>query len=158
MRVLAECAATAAHWTPEMYACIFDPQALIRLVLALEEEKTLVGFLVAQCAGPEWELENIVVAERLRRQGCGKRLLEDLLRRAGAAGAEGVFLEVRESNWPARQLYRSAGFVESGRKRGYYQNPDEDGIVSSWRRENQHSNAQAVDSASDAKIEAEQGV
>jgi len=40
-----------------------------------------------------------------------------------------VYLEVRDSNARARGLYRSRGFEEVGRRRGYYQHPVEDAIV-----------------------------
>jgi [ribosomal protein S18]-alanine N-acetyltransferase len=33
-----------------------------------------------------------------------------------------IFLEVRVSNAAAIALYRASGFVEIGRRRGYYQN------------------------------------
>ena len=47
----------------------------------------------------------------------------------GSRGIEAVYLEVRDSNQRARQLYRSRGFEEVGRRRGYYRRPVEDAIV-----------------------------
>ena len=46
-----------------------------------------------------------------------------------ARGIEAVYLEVRDSNQRARRLYRSRGFEEVGRRRGYYRRPVEDAIV-----------------------------
>jgi len=40
-----------------------------------------------------------------------------------------VFLEVRESNQPARAFYLRQGFEESGRRKFYYANPQEDAIL-----------------------------
>jgi ribosomal-protein-alanine N-acetyltransferase len=40
-----------------------------------------------------------------------------------------IFLEVRESNQTARKFYESIGFQEIGRRRDYYKNPVESGIV-----------------------------
>ena len=48
---------------------------------------------------------------------------------ARARGAKAVFLEVRESNQAARALYEKWAFLESGRRRRYYQEPDEDAIL-----------------------------
>ena len=40
-----------------------------------------------------------------------------------------VFLEVRESNDPAKRLYERAGFETVGRRTGYYAHPVEDALV-----------------------------
>ena len=48
---------------------------------------------------------------------------------AAERGAQQVYLDVRESNWPARRLYASRGFVEIGRRRRYYRRPAEDALV-----------------------------
>jgi len=59
----------------------------------------------------------------------GTRLLGEFLDRAKVAGAEMVFLEVRESNHAARALYEKWAFVQSGRRKGYYCVPEEDAIT-----------------------------
>ena len=40
-----------------------------------------------------------------------------------------ALLEVRESNQPAIELYRSLGFVAVGTRRNYYSQPQEDALV-----------------------------
>ena len=77
----------------------------------------------------EWEIENIAIAGSARRRGLGTRLLGELLDLARAKGAEAVFLEVRESNRVARALYEKWAFLESGRRRRYYKDPEEDAIL-----------------------------
>ncbi len=72
----------------------------------------------------EREILNIAVGERFRRKGVGWQLLQHELKH----GAN-VYLEVRESNIAAIQLYQKAGFIEAGRRREYYQNPLESAIV-----------------------------
>ena len=42
---------------------------------------------------------------------------------------ESVFLEVRESNVPARNLYHSYGFSEIGERKNYYRDPIENAII-----------------------------
>jgi len=135
---------TAAHWTEGQYlsalpAC--GAALTSRLVLIVDEEEqalvgacsrrksTLAGFLVARHQGPEWELENVVVAAASRRKGLGTRLLEEFLGRAQAAGSEYVFLEVRGSNQSARAFYERWGFEETGRRKGYYTRPAEDAVL-----------------------------
>ena len=127
MKALAAHAVTAAQWSDEHYRALFaaGPE---RVALVIEEE-AVVGFVVARVAGGEWELENIAVAGAARRRGLGTRLLGELLDRARARGAQAVFLEVRESNQAARALYEKWAFVESGRRRRYYRDPEEDAVV-----------------------------
>jgi ribosomal-protein-alanine N-acetyltransferase len=89
----------------------------------------LLGFLVARHVSDEWELENIVVAAHARRKGIGAALMKSLLDHARRTAGKQVLLEVRESNQAARKLYEAAGFRESGRRKLYYSNPDEDAIL-----------------------------
>lgn len=120
--------ATAAHWSRPQYEAIFQPSAPSRLCLIAENDG-LQGFLVAQAAGLEWELENIVVAPSARRQGLGTQLLRRLLEAARQRHAGAVLLEVRASNVAARALYGSCGFIEMGVRPRYYQQPQEDAVI-----------------------------
>lgn len=98
------------------------------MTIVIEEDYPR-GFLVARDLGPEWEIENIVVASSTQRRGLGTRLVQELLDRVQTQGAQAVFLEVRESNLAARGLYFKLGFVESGRRKSYYGNPQEDAVL-----------------------------
>ena len=119
---------TAAHWSHPQYEAIFQPNVPPRLCLVVGN-RPVKAFLVAQTAGPEWELENIVVARAARRQGLGRELLRELLWQARQQHALAVVLEVRASNVAARALYQACGFVEAGTRSHYYQNPQEDAIM-----------------------------
>ncbi|WP_313577184.1 GNAT family N-acetyltransferase, partial [Brevundimonas sp.] len=66
----------------------------------------------------------LAVRPTARRAGLGVRLVEAAVVRAAALGAERMFLEVAESNAAARALYARSGFVEMGRRRGYYSHAD----------------------------------
>jgi ribosomal-protein-alanine N-acetyltransferase len=129
LMVLERQAATAAHWSQEQYAQVFRAGAPRRLVLVIEEQSEIRGFLAARGMGEEWEIENVVVAGMAQRRGLGTRLLEEFLSRTRAEGGTSVFLEARESNAAARALYARLAFVESGRRRAYYRDPEEDAIV-----------------------------
>jgi ribosomal-protein-alanine acetyltransferase len=122
---------TAAHWSEAEYPRMFGPGALPRVVL-VAEDGTVFGFLVASSVGSEWEIENVAVAWDRRGRGIGLQLVEALLRRALAAGAEQIHLEVRATNRPARSLYERAGFHESGRRPGYYKGPGDDAVLYRW--------------------------
>ena len=78
------------------------------------------GFALAQTAGPEAELLTLAVDPGARRQGIGRALVEALAALLAAEGVEELFLEVAETNAPARALYEAAGFAPRGLRRGYY--------------------------------------
>jgi ribosomal-protein-alanine N-acetyltransferase len=129
MMVLEKHAATAAHWSAEQYRTAFSSEAPSRVVLIIEEDAVVRGFITGRGLDEEWEIENIAVAEPARRRGLGTRLLGEFLGLARSGGTQAVFLEVRESNLGARRLYEKWAFVESGRRRSYYREPEEDAIV-----------------------------
>jgi ribosomal-protein-alanine N-acetyltransferase len=129
---LAEASETAAHWSAPQYEAIFTSDSPPRRLLVAVEggaRAVIIGFAVAHCIGDEWEVENIVVAAHCRRQGIAQQLMQLLTSRARFARATSIFLEVRESNLPARQLYAMLGFTECARRAGYYTNPLEDALV-----------------------------
>jgi ribosomal-protein-alanine N-acetyltransferase len=108
----------ASQWEPASYL-------ELRCMLA-EEQNSIVGFLVVRQTAPdEYEILNLAVDPSARRRGVARQLLQNEL-----AEHHGVwFLEVRESNFEAVQLYESLGFRRIGRRSGYYQNPPEPGLV-----------------------------
>ena len=128
MQSLEEQAETAAHWSDDIYRSLFVQGSVQRIVLIADHNGSTPAFLVARVVGDEWEIENIVVAERLRRRGIASALIQDLLRRALAERANQIVLEVRQSNASARQFYAKIGFVECGRRARYYQDPEEDAL------------------------------
>jgi ribosomal-protein-alanine N-acetyltransferase len=121
--------ATAAQWSREQFEQVFGEDPPRRVALVIEEAVGVEGFLVAHEVAGEWEIENIAIAGAARRRGLGTRLLGAFLDQTQAQQATAVFLEVRESNHAARLLYEKWAFVESGRRPGYYTQPQEDAIV-----------------------------
>jgi [ribosomal protein S18]-alanine N-acetyltransferase len=119
--------ASAAHWSDHDYQRLFDPEPH-RLALVIEES-SLQGFLIARQIGPEWEIENIAVADTAQRRGLGSMLLAHFLGLIRQQQAESVFLEVRTSNAAARALYQKHGFAEAGQRPRYYDHPAEDAVL-----------------------------
>ena len=86
----------------------------------------IAGFVVSRTVGDqEREILNVAVRPDLRRL----RIATELLRAEMARWPGAHFLEVRESNTGARQLYEGLGFEPVGSRPGYYENPPEAGIV-----------------------------
>lgn len=90
------------------------------VVAAAEDD----GFILIRVVADEAEILTLAVRPTARRAGLGARLVEAATVRAAALGAERMFLEVAESNAAARALYARSGFVEMGRRRGYYAHTD----------------------------------
>lgn len=82
------------------------------------------GFILMRAVADEAEILTLAVRPSARRGGLGGRLVGEGVLAAAARGAARVFLEVAEDNEPARALYAKAGFVEAGRRPGYYAAPD----------------------------------
>ncbi len=128
---------TAAHWSAQQWVDLFDPQAPPRLILVAVRAGVLpkvCGFLVALHPpagreGGDCELENVAVAEAMRRHGIGRRLLQALAEDARAHHAARLLLEVRRSNQAAIALYLSEGFRLLAARRGYYHDPIEDALI-----------------------------
>jgi ribosomal-protein-alanine N-acetyltransferase len=94
----------------------------------------LVGYCIAMSGVGEMHLLNITIAPAARRRGHARRLLAELVRHCRAREATRLWLEVRESNDDAREVYRRLGFAQAGRRKGYYPAPEgrrEDAIVMS---------------------------
>lgn len=118
----------AAHWNRATYEAALA-SASSRTILVAESNGRISSFVVAHILGSEWEIENVVVADGAQRSGLGTELLRALLVEAHQHGTDAIYLEVRESNTAARGLYMKAGFSESGRRKSYYRNPEEDAIL-----------------------------
>lgn len=128
IRALEKGADTAAHWSDEIYHNLFAPGGLRRILLVADNNNSISGFVVATAVGDEWEIENIAVERHLRRRGVASALIQNLVERAHAEGAHQIWLEVRQSNTPAREFYTKLGFIQIGRRVSYYQHPEEDAV------------------------------
>ncbi len=105
-----------------------------RVTVAVNGAGRVVGYCVMLFVLDEGEIANIAVSPAHRRRGVAQGLLDDALAAAASMGVRAMFLEVRVSNEPARQLYESRGFTLVGRRRAYYREPVEDALVLRWER------------------------
>lgn len=87
----------------------------------------LVGWFIVD----ELHVATIATHPEFRGKGIGREILLHALIAAKEEGAIKSFLEVREGNEVAQNMYRSFGFVEDGRRMGYYKDNGEDAILMS---------------------------
>lgn len=93
-----------------------------------------VAWLLGQRLHDELEIFDIVVAEAHRRQGLGRRLLQHVASSL-VPPPRRLLVEVAHDNVAALALYSAAGFVQVGRRRGYYprgRGRPVDALVLSW--------------------------
>lgn len=94
-----------------------------------EMDGRIVGMLVAWMLVDEAHIATLATHPDHRRQGIARKLLEHALRYMSREGAISSFLEVRESNAAAREMYRKFGYEETGRRKRYYKDTGEDAIL-----------------------------
>jgi ribosomal-protein-alanine N-acetyltransferase len=123
---IGKASATAPRWDVVDYSIIFSTE---RTLLIAEVSGEIAGFIVGRDIAGEWELENIVVADRFRQRSIGQRLVWELILLAKKSDAKFIFLEVRESNLAAKRLYERCGFHPYGRRKDYYSNPVEGAVL-----------------------------
>ena len=98
--------------------------------------ESLIGYFVAMKGVDEVHLLNLTVAPAFQRQGWAPLLLEALAGWSRAQGALWLWLEVRESNQRALDLYTRHGFRRVGMRKNYYPalgNQREHAVVMSLR-------------------------
>ncbi len=119
--------------------CFHQPWSASSLEL-LTKDGIGVGYLCAQDADviayggmliavDEGQITNIAVHPDKRGQGLGLAIVQALIKHAKAERLANITLEVRVSNTPAISLYRKVGFVEVGRRKGFYTKPTEDALI-----------------------------
>ncbi|KZN46337.1 ribosomal protein S18-alanine N-acetyltransferase [Pseudoalteromonas luteoviolacea] len=98
---------------------------------ALTYDGELIGYYIAERAGPDYTLMNICVHPQKQGQGLAKLLMQSLIARCVEEQAENLFLEVRASNTPAIALYAKVGLAVMGKRKNYYSTADgkEDAIL-----------------------------
>jgi len=87
-------------------------------------QMAVAAMLVCWLVLDEAHIATVAVHPELRRRGLGRLILRRALEEAAGEGARMAYLEVRESNTGAQDLYREFGFEVTGHRPRYYLTED----------------------------------
>lgn len=99
------------------------------IVMIAKERDALLGYCVLLCTGEEADITNVCTALAARGKGVATEMLAALMEAGESRGVNEFFLEVRESNTPARNLYTKLGFEEICLRKNYYEEPREHAVL-----------------------------
>jgi len=123
-----EAATFPRPWSEDSFRREVEENKVARY-LVLEQDGRILGYAGAWVVLDECHITNIAVAEEIRGQGYGRRLMESLMQYVSSLGAAWADLEVRVSNIRAQKLYQSLGFVSIGKRKRYYEDNGEDAYL-----------------------------
>lgn len=89
----------------------------------------IVAYVGVMFVENEAQVLNLASLPAYRKQGYARELLKELFSEIAKIGCDTLTLEVRESNIPAYNLYKSVGFSEIGKRKEYYSAPKEAAII-----------------------------
>lgn len=117
----------AANWSRESYEELCRSEGFLAFVS--ERAGSVSGFVVGRQLADEGEILNLAVRRQNRRKGEGRALLAAVLEQLHRRGVRRVYLEARESNETAITFYQKQGFAKTGRRPGYYREPEETAVL-----------------------------
>ncbi len=126
---LAENAAELAELHAELFADAWDQEAFLGLLeqpgatpllARASGHAPIAGFIFGQIAADEAEIITVGVRKAYQRHGCGRFLVEGLIRSLQKAEVRRLFLEVAADNEAALGLYKGLGFAQTGLRPAYY--------------------------------------
>lgn len=121
--VVIEQSAAAASWTLKAFADSLGGAHDCDVVEQVADGQ-VVAFRILSRVLDEAHLLNLAVSPDFRRRGIALALLNQMEVFCEAKGICMLYLEVRESNRGARELYGNQGFCETCVRKGYYQSAD----------------------------------
>lgn len=110
----------AAHFHPWSESILRRYLSKDRTAWVLEDQQEVVAYAVNTLVAGEAELLMIAVSPTKQGQGFGRQLMTAMHRYLQSQQAEQWFLDVRESNHKAINLYESMGFAHAGVRTNYY--------------------------------------
>lgn len=89
----------------------------------------IIGYFGMWIISDEGHILNIAIDPKYRGKGYGNDLIIELIKIAKKNLVNKLTLEVRETNDPAKNLYKKYNFKVLGRRKDYYREPTEDALI-----------------------------
>jgi len=125
-RVLAiERSSFRSPWPRSAFELAIAAPDLLSVVACADD---VLGYLIGCPDANDLLIANVAVRPRARRNGVGRRLVDQAICRARELHLVSCKLDVRMSNEDAQRLYDRMGFEPHSVRRGYYQHPAEDAL------------------------------
>ena len=101
------------------------------IYLVCIENDEITGYCGLWTVLGEGNVTNVAVTKTHRGKGYGRALLQELEKRGLEKDVSKFFLEVRQSNLVAQNLYLSLGYEKIGIRKNFYERPSEDAVIMS---------------------------
>ncbi len=119
-----EQAAFSTPWSRELIrSAILNRKYQVRVLRT--RERPVAGFYISHTTEQSSNLDNLVVEESARRQGHGRRLVNDWINESWEQSLSTLTLQVNTVNGGAQRLYRQFHFRPIRLLVGYYPNGDD---------------------------------
>lgn len=118
-----ENACFSTPWTEQGIAESIENENTYLYIATIDAE--IAGYMGVQIFSGEGYVTNVATLPEHRRKGVAKALILEVLKNE----MEFLTLEVRESNIPAINLYKSLDFIEVGKRPRFYREPTEDAVL-----------------------------
>ncbi len=114
-------------WTKKMINETLSSSISISFII--EESSLLLGYIMLYSVLDEAHILNLAIDPDYRGRGYAAQLIRHITEYCGKRGISDFYLEVRDSNVKAINLYRMFGFKVIGKRKGYYTDTHEDALV-----------------------------
>ena len=107
------------YWNEEQYLYELRENPYAELYVLVIDDR-IIGYYDLWIIFDHAEIANIAISPDWRNKHYGKKMMEDIEKKARENNCETISLEVRVSNLPAIKLYENSGFITINTKKNYY--------------------------------------
>lgn len=118
-------------WDRELFLEALNSQSKNVLICLSDED--ISGFIVFEKVLDEGHITDLAVKKEFRRRGIASKLISHVLDAAGKEGIKEIFLEVRDTNEAAMDLYSRFGFKKIGDRKAYYSRSGGNAVIMSLK-------------------------